>query len=133
MTEQNFVVHYSLAFRFFGCVFVKEEERKMRNLAVIPPMLLDSRQRRRCYHNQAGLLEDAAQVNLESMSRMLYWTAEEKDIFREKYLQRPKNFGFIAAALENKASVCHIPFYLVYILILFCLHRVDVVNEHCMY
>jgi nuclear receptor co-repressor 2 len=83
---------------------LKEEEKKMRNLAVIPPMLLDGKQRRRRYHNVAGLLEDPPQVNLESMSRVLYWTAEEKDTFREKYLQRPKNFGYIAAALENKVK-----------------------------
>jgi len=104
----------------------QEEERKMQNLAVVPPMLLDSRQRLRRYHNDAGLLEDAVQVNMESMSRMLYWTPEEKDIFREKYLKQPKNFGFIAAALENK--VCRDLFNyihgscLIYEVCLFCFH-----------
>lgn len=89
----------------------EEEERKMRNLAVIPPMLLDSRQRQRRYHNEAGLLEDPVQINLESMSRMLYWTPEDKEIFKEKYLQRPKNFGYIAAALENKTAPDCVLFY----------------------
>ena len=74
----------------------------MQSLAVIPPMMLDSEQRKRRFFNENGFLEDPTQVNMESMSRMLYWTQDEKDIFREKYLQRPKNFGFIASALEHK-------------------------------
>jgi len=30
------------------------------------------------------------------------WTAQEKQIFKEKYLQHPKNFGLIASFLEKK-------------------------------
>jgi nuclear receptor co-repressor 1 len=30
------------------------------------------------------------------------WTDQEKEIFKEKYLQHPKNFSYIAQFLERK-------------------------------
>lgn len=32
------------------------------------------------------------------------WTSGEKEIFKEKFLQHPKNFGAIAASLDRKSA-----------------------------
>lgn len=76
----------------------------MRSYAVIPPILLDSRQRRIKYVNNNGKLEDFSR---EYKERQLlnFWTSSEHEIFKEKYLQHPKNFGLIASYLDRK-SVC---------------------------
>ncbi|PIK46676.1 putative serine/arginine repetitive matrix protein 2 isoform X4 [Apostichopus japonicus] len=48
-----------------------------------------------------GLVEDAMQ-EYKDRQRMNMWTNEEREIFREKFSQHPKNFGAIAAFLERK-------------------------------
>ena len=80
---------------------VQEEDKKMRSYAVIPPMLLDARQRQMRYINNNGLIEDPV-TELKERSLLNVWTQQEKDIFKDKYLQHPKNFGFIASFLEKK-------------------------------
>lgn len=50
-----------------------------------------------------GLVEDAMQ-EYKDRQRMNMWTNEEREIFREKFSQHPKNFGAIAAFLERKVS-----------------------------
>jgi len=84
----------------------QEEEKKMRDLAVFPPMLLDERQKKLRFINNNGLLDDPKAINEETLSKSHYWTEMEQEVFREKYLQRPKNFGFIASALHNKVWNC---------------------------
>ena len=74
----------------------------MKSLAVFPPMLLDERQKKLRFINNNGLLEDPKAINEETLSKANYWTDTEKDIYREKYLHRPKNFGYVASALHNK-------------------------------
>jgi len=74
----------------------------MRSLAVIPPMLLDERQKKLRFINNNGLLDDPKAINEETLSKTHYWTDTEKEIFQEKYLHRPKNFGYVASALHNK-------------------------------
>lgn len=74
----------------------------MRSLAVIPPMLLDDYQKKLQFYNNNGLLDDPKTINEETVSKTNYWTDTEKEIFRDKYLHRPKNFGYIASALHNK-------------------------------
>merc|ERR1719266_2888530 len=39
------------------------------------------------------------------------WTGPEKDIFQEKYLQHPKNFGLIAQYLERKTVADCVQYY----------------------
>ena len=76
----------------------------MRNYAVIPPMLLDARQRQLKFINNNGLIEDVmAEYKERQMVNM--WTDMEKEIFKEKYLQHPKNFGYIASFLERKVDI----------------------------
>lgn len=81
----------------------QEEDKKMKSLAVIPPMLLDARQRQLRFINNNGHIEDP---KAEFKERQLYnvWTNAEKEIFKEKYLLQPKNFFFIAQFLERKVS-----------------------------
>ncbi|PNF41940.1 hypothetical protein B7P43_G14654 [Cryptotermes secundus] len=80
------------------------EDKKMRSYAVIPPILLDARQRRVTYVNNNGRIEDfAGEYNERQLLNV--WTATEHDIFKEKYLQHPKNFGVIKTYLDRK-SVC---------------------------
>jgi len=74
----------------------------MFNLAVIPPMMLDARQRSHRFHNENGLITDPLTVHSETMLRVQFWSPEERETFREKYVVHPKNFGYIASALENK-------------------------------
>ena len=38
--------------------FEQEEDKKMRSYAVIPPMMLDSFERRHFFNNKNGLIED---------------------------------------------------------------------------
>ncbi|PSN49366.1 hypothetical protein C0J52_12218 [Blattella germanica] len=84
--------------------FNRMEDKKMRSYAVVPPILLDARQRRVTYINNNGRIED---FTAEYKERQLLnvWTASEHDIFKEKYLQHPKNFGVIKTYLDRK-SVC---------------------------
>ena len=77
------------------------EDKKMRNYAVIPPILLDSRQRKIMYHNENCLVEDPM-ADYKERQLLNIWTKPEKDIFKEKYLQHPKNFGLISSYLEKK-------------------------------
>ena len=79
----------------------QEEDRKMHMLAVIPPIILDARQRNLKFVNKNGLISDC----MEQYKERRYintWTPQEKQIFKEKYLQHPKNFGLIASFLEKK-------------------------------
>ena len=75
----------------------------MRLLAVIPPMMLDARQRRMRFLNNNGLVEDPMVVYKEQY-HTTHWTGHEKQVFKEKYLQHPKNFSIIASFLPKKVS-----------------------------
>jgi len=69
-------------------------------------MLLDERQKKLQFINSNGLLDDPKAINEETLSKTNYWTEREKETFYEKFLHRPKNFGYIASASElyNKVS-----------------------------
>ncbi|KAI5615606.1 nuclear receptor corepressor 1 isoform X2 [Silurus asotus] len=79
----------------------ENNEKQMRQLSVIPPMMYDSEQRRVKFINMNGLMEDPMKV-YKSRQFMNVWTEHEKEIFKEKFVQHPKNFGFIASYLERK-------------------------------
>ena len=81
----------------------QEEDKKMRSYAVIPPMLLDARQRKLRFHNNNGFIEDPKNEHKERQNVNI-WTEHEMEIFKDKYLQHPKNFGFISSFLEKKVS-----------------------------
>lgn len=86
------------------------EDKKMRSMAVVPPILLAPSQRRLAFHNNNGHIEDYVS---EYKERQLLnvWTPSEKEIFREKYLQHPKNFGLVASYLDRKTVSDCVQYY----------------------
>ncbi|XP_050409847.2 nuclear receptor corepressor 1 isoform X2 [Patella vulgata] len=88
----------------------EEEEKKMRSFSVIPPMMLDAQQRKMKFINNNGLMEDPMAEYKESQA-LIKWTEQEKQIFKEKYLQHPKNFVHISTFLQKKSVPEVIQFY----------------------
>ncbi|ELK15724.1 Nuclear receptor corepressor 1 [Pteropus alecto] len=79
----------------------ENNEKQMRQLSVIPPMMFDAEQRRVKFINMNGLMEDPMKV-YKDRQFMNVWTDHEKEIFKDKFIQHPKNFGLIASYLERK-------------------------------
>jgi hypothetical protein len=76
----------------------------MRSYAVIPPLLLDAKQRRIAFQNRNGLLQPEELEALHSERKLInVWSSVEHELFKEKYLQHPKNYGVIAQSLEHKS------------------------------
>ncbi|EDS36389.1 nuclear receptor co-repressor 1 [Culex quinquefasciatus] len=86
------------------------EDKKMRSYAVIPPLMLDSRQRRLVFNNENGALIDM-ETEFKERLNLNVWTVGEKEVFREKFLQHPKNFGMIAASLDRKCAQDCVRYY----------------------
>lgn len=87
------------------------EDQKMRSYAVIPPIMYDQKVKPPSkYDNRNGLIEDPFLLYKE-VENINIWTEGEKEIFREKYLQHPKNFGLIASFLERKSVADCVQFY----------------------
>jgi nuclear receptor co-repressor 1 len=86
------------------------EDKKMRSYAVIPPILLDAKERRITYHDNNGFIDDMELV-YKSRQFLNIWTPSEKEIFKEKYLQHPKNFGVIASFIERKSVSDCVQYY----------------------
>uniref|UniRef100_A0A8C9CBD4 Nuclear receptor corepressor 2 n=1 Tax=Phocoena sinus TaxID=42100 RepID=A0A8C9CBD4_PHOSS len=87
-------------------------EKQMRQLAVIPPMLYDADQQRIKFINMNGLMDDPMKV-YKDRQVMNLWSEQEKETFREKFMQHPKNFGLIASFLERKTvAECVLYYYL---------------------
>ncbi|XP_063171740.1 nuclear receptor corepressor 2 [Candoia aspera] len=87
-------------------------EKQMRQLAVIPPMLYDAEQQRIKFINMNGLMDDPMKV-YKDRQVMNTWSEQEKEIFREKFMQHPKNFGLIASFLDRKTVAdCVLYYYL---------------------
>uniref|UniRef100_A0A8C3PW67 Nuclear receptor corepressor 1 n=1 Tax=Chrysolophus pictus TaxID=9089 RepID=A0A8C3PW67_CHRPC len=90
----------------------ENNEKQMRQLSVIPPMMFDAEQRRVKFINMNGLMEDPMKV-YKDRQFMNVWTDHEKEIFKEKFVQHPKNFGLIASYLERKnVPDCVLYYYL---------------------
>ncbi|XP_066149114.1 uncharacterized protein Smr [Euwallacea fornicatus] len=80
------------------------EDKKMRSYAVIPPILLDSKERRIKYTNNNNFVDDMEAI-YKSRQYLNIWTNGEKETFKEKYLQHPKNFYQISQTLGEKKTV----------------------------
>lgn len=79
------------------------EDQKMRSYAVIPPLMFDKQQRRLIFRNENGALPDM-ECEFKARQNVNIWTSGEKDIFKEKFVQHPKNFGAIASCLDRKSA-----------------------------
>lgn len=78
----------------------QNNEKQMRQLSVIPPMMYDSEQRRVKFINMNGLMDDPMKV-YKSRQFMNVWTEHEKEIFREKWVwARHRGFGFVTMSLS---------------------------------
>ncbi|XP_072366363.1 nuclear receptor corepressor 2 isoform X3 [Scyliorhinus torazame] len=87
-------------------------EKQIRQLSVVPPMLFDTDQQRIKYINMNGLMEDPMKVYKERQL-INHWRDEEKELFREKFIQHPKNFGHLTTFLECKdVADCVLYYYL---------------------
>ncbi|KAJ6656603.1 hypothetical protein lerEdw1_003490 [Lerista edwardsae] len=87
-------------------------EKQMRQLAVIPPMLYDADQQRIKFINMNGLMDDPMKV-YKDRQVMNMWSEQEKETFREKFMQHPKNFSLIASFLDRKTVAdCVLYYYL---------------------
>ncbi|XP_022250944.1 uncharacterized protein LOC106467112, partial [Limulus polyphemus] len=86
------------------------EDKKMKSYAVIPPILIDQRRKRIQYINRNGLVEDPM-AEYKERQMLNVWIDQEKETFREKYLQHPKNFSFIASHLERKSVADCVQYY----------------------
>ncbi|XP_047999669.1 nuclear receptor corepressor 2-like [Leguminivora glycinivorella] len=88
----------------------EHEVKKMRSLTVVPPLLRDPRDPAPVYKdtNRRCMDMEAEHKELEHKN---VWTTPERDLFKEKYLQHPKNFVQIASFLPRKSVGDCVRFY----------------------
>ncbi|CAF3900416.1 unnamed protein product, partial [Rotaria magnacalcarata] len=89
----------------------EHEEEKMRKSSVVPPIIYDKWQRKYQYLNENSLVKRDPAEFYKEVTKMPYWSPEEKQIFIEKFTQSPKNFGYISSFLENKTTEQCVQFY----------------------
>ncbi|CAF0787976.1 unnamed protein product [Rotaria sordida] len=90
---------------------IENEEEKMRKSSIVPPIIYDKWQRKYKYFNENSLIKRDAAEFYKELTKMPYWSSEEKQIFIEKFTQSPKNFGYISSFLENKTTEQCVQFY----------------------
>ena len=78
------------------------EDKKMRSYAVVPPIQNDKKYVKPVFINRNNLVEDPM-AEYKERRHVNVWTDSEKDLFREKFLLHPKNFGLISSYLEKKS------------------------------
>ena len=86
------------------------EDKKIRAYAVIPPILHDEKERVYRYVTDNCRIDDPVKFHKE-LSYLNTWSSVEREIFREKFLQAPKNFGLIASYLERKSVMDCVQYY----------------------
>ncbi|GAB6028720.1 hypothetical protein CHUAL_004541 [Chamberlinius hualienensis] len=86
------------------------EDKKMRSYAVVPPIIVDPRHRRLAYENDHSIIEDLL-AEYNEKKHINIWTQPEQDVFKEKYLQHPKNFALVASYLERKSVADCVQYY----------------------
>ncbi|XP_043200401.1 uncharacterized protein LOC122369609 [Amphibalanus amphitrite] len=79
------------------------ERQRLLSLAVVPPPMLDARRRKHRFINRGGLTSEALQLH-DDLSNLNVWTEEERQTFNERFLQHPKQFHVISAALERHST-----------------------------
>jgi len=88
----------------------EDQDKKVKSYAVIPPMLEEMRSKKPKFINNNGYVEDIM-AEYKEYQIMNTWTDEEKDIFRENYLQHPKNFGLISRMTNRKNVANCVQYY----------------------
>lgn len=82
---------------------IKEERKRILALSVVPPLCLDTRQRRYKFINNNGYVQDPVAL-FKSIKNEIFWNEKEKEIFLDKLVTFGKNFELIATYLEKKVS-----------------------------
>uniref|UniRef100_A0A2A4K491 SANT domain-containing protein n=1 Tax=Heliothis virescens TaxID=7102 RepID=A0A2A4K491_HELVI len=88
----------------------EHEDKKMRSLTVVPPLLRDPSDATPKYVDTNRRCMDMESEHKELQLRNV-WSQAERELFREKYLQHPKNFGQIASFLPRKSVRDCVRFY----------------------
>ncbi|XP_050443089.1 uncharacterized protein LOC126847091 isoform X3 [Adelges cooleyi] len=86
------------------------EDKKMRSYAVIPPLMLDPHERHLTYLNNNGLVLDY-KTEYNETKYINIWTQQEKDVFKDRFIAHPKNFGAIASYLDKKCPADCVKYY----------------------
>ncbi|XP_037077120.1 nuclear receptor corepressor 1-like [Pollicipes pollicipes] len=90
----------------------ENEKQKLLSLAVIPPPMLDEQRRARVFLNRGGRIAEPLVLH-DDLANQNVWTEAERQTLDERYLQHPKQFHALSAALERKAtSECVRHYYL---------------------
>ncbi|KAI8086135.1 uncharacterized protein BX664DRAFT_151335 [Halteromyces radiatus] len=88
------------------------ELRAAKTTATIPPMILDVKERARTYDDRSGLVENPMVYYHTGTETEDVWTQQEMTAFMESYMQYPKQFDKISAAVQTKtASQCVLFYY----------------------
>ncbi|KAI8343304.1 hypothetical protein BC941DRAFT_508747 [Chlamydoabsidia padenii] len=88
------------------------EMRAKKTTATIPPMILDVKERMRTYDDRSGLVENPLVYYHTGAETEDIWTQQEMTAFMESYMQYPKQFEKISAAVRTKtASQCVLFYY----------------------
>ena len=86
-------------------------EKQMHLLAIDTPSLISTYDRRSKFINNNGLIRNFEAFEQERKS-LIIWTDKEKQLFREKYAQFPKDFERISSFIESKdCSDCVLFYY----------------------
>ncbi|KAI9319191.1 hypothetical protein BX666DRAFT_2025513 [Dichotomocladium elegans] len=88
------------------------ELRAAKTTATIPPMILDVKERMRTFDDRSGLVLDPMTYYHTGHDTEDNWTQQEMIVFMESYMQYPKQFDKIAAAIGTKtAPQCVLLYY----------------------
>ena len=86
-------------------------EKQMHLLAIDTPSLISTYDRRSKFINNNGLIRNLEAFEHERKS-LIIWTDKEKQLFREKYAQFPKDFERISSFIQSKdCSDCVLFYY----------------------
>lgn len=86
-------------------------EKQMHLLAIDTPSLISTYDRRSKFINNNGLIRNLEAFEQERKS-LIIWTDKEKQLFREKYAQFPKDFERISSFIQSKdCSDCVLFYY----------------------
>ncbi|KAI8149349.1 hypothetical protein BJV82DRAFT_708241 [Fennellomyces sp. T-0311] len=87
------------------------ELRAAKTTATIPAMILDEKERMRTFDDRRGLVTDPLTYYHTGPETEDHWTQQEMTAFMESYMQYPKQFEKIAAAVKTKTAPQCVLFY----------------------
>ena len=81
-------------------------DKRRENAAVVPDLLSEVERRKKWINENGNLENDLNLVHMFSMvNRVNYWTHDEKDLFKNKFISHPKSFASIASFLPTKVVI----------------------------